>query len=119
MCKWANFTKLILAVFILSLFPSQVIGSTTSTIASINKISIATDSYAILHIDSVFEDLPACAENTSSLVSFDYTSSQGSAFLTLALSAFHADSSVELVASTSTCGVWDTRALLLRLNIIK
>ena len=107
---------IMLVIMVFAPFTLDAAGTVDVT-TTIESVSVVTDEYAIINMSDPVSGLPSCAESQPKLVSFNITTPQGTAFLSLALSAIHTKSTLKFTINDTSCGVWGTRALLARLVI--
>ena len=87
-------------------------------VTTISRLGAATEQYAMMIVDVGLPTKPTCAEENN-ILSFDKSTPHGQDMFALALSALTANKQLMISYSETSCGLWGSRTLVNRIDILK
>ena len=105
-----------IVVFLIYLCTFQVFAG--DTVTKISRLGAATSQYAVMVVEMALPTKPACADEFT-ILSFDKSTPHGQDMYALALSALTANKDLMISYSETSCGLWDIRTLVNRIDIFK
>jgi len=106
--------KILISLIATQTFTVQA-GSVTTKLP---RVGAATETYAIVFTESTPNNIPNCATSYPKELSFDKTTEHGKAMLSIALSAYMANKNIYIQVNDNTCGLWGSRALVTRIDVV-
>ena len=107
--------KRLFVIILLLAFNNLSAGEAVSTI---NRLGAATEQYAVMLIDTPLPTKPVCAEENY-ILSFDKSTPHGRDMFALAMAALSADKKLMIYYSETTCGLYNVRTQVNRIDILK